>query len=230
MRWGRYPGEHIPGARYVELLGADHLVMAGDEGELLDEVEQFLTGSRRDREPDRVPATVVFGDIVQSTERAADLGDARWRDLLAAHDSRVRAELDRYRGRLVKTMGDGFLATFDGPARAIRFGAAIRDGIRDMGLELRWASTPARSRRATATSAASRCTSASAWPPRPGEVLASGTVKDLVVARDSLQRPRVAAPEGRPGGMAALRGRGMKRMRGYSPSPWSSSSCWFSWS
>ena len=137
VSWGRYLSERIPGARYIELPGRDHLVIAGDQDELLDEVEEFLTGERREREPERVLATVVFGDIVKSTERAAEFGDARWRDLLAAHDARVREGLERSRGHLVKTMGDGFLATFDGPARAIRFGSTIRDEVRDLGLELR---------------------------------------------------------------------------------------------
>jgi pimeloyl-ACP methyl ester carboxylesterase len=181
--WGRYLGEHIPGARYVELRGRDHLVMVRDQEELLDEVEEFLTGSRREREPERVLATVVFGDIVQSTERAADFGDARWRDLLAAHDARVREQLERSRGRLVKTMGDGFLATFDGPARAIRFGSAIRDGVRELGLELRVGVHTGEIEKTNgdigglAVHIGARVGSAAG----AGEVLASGTVKDLVV-------------------------------------------------
>jgi class 3 adenylate cyclase len=104
---------------------------------MLDEVEEFLTGSRRSREPDRVLATVLFTDIVGSTERAAELGDQRWTELLADHHRIVRAELERSRGREVRIAGDGFLATFDGPARAIRSACAIRDSVRDLGLEIR---------------------------------------------------------------------------------------------
>ncbi len=183
VTWGRYLGDNIPGARYVELPGRDHLMAAGDQDGLLDEVEEFLTGERREREPDRVLATVVFGDIVRSTERAAEFGDARWRDLLAAHDARVREGLERSRGHLVKTMGDGFLATFDGPARAIRFGSSIRDEVRDLGLELRVGVHTGEIERTNgdigglAVHIGARVGSAAA----PGEVLASGTVRDLVV-------------------------------------------------
>jgi pimeloyl-ACP methyl ester carboxylesterase len=127
----------IPGARYVELPGIDHLPWAGDSDAVLGEIEEFLTGTRSLPEPDRVLATVMFTDIVGSTQRAAALGDARWRDVLAAHGTAVRDELRRYRGREVKTMGDGFLATFDGPARAIRCGQAIVAGAGSLGLEVR---------------------------------------------------------------------------------------------
>jgi pimeloyl-ACP methyl ester carboxylesterase len=129
---GRYLAEHIPDARLVELPGEDHLPFAGDQDALLDEVEEFLLGSRRARDPERALATVLFTDIVGSTERAAELGDTRWRALLERHDASVRRQLEVHRGREVKTMGDGFLATFDGPARAIRCADAIRtelDGI-----------------------------------------------------------------------------------------------------
>jgi pimeloyl-ACP methyl ester carboxylesterase len=136
-RQGRYLAEHIPGARYVELDDADHLAMVGDQDALLDEVEEFLVGSRRAREPERTLATVLFTDIVGSTERAAELGDRRWRDLLERHDALVRRQLDLHRGREVKTMGDGFLATFDGPARAIRCACAIRDQLSGIGIEVR---------------------------------------------------------------------------------------------
>jgi len=129
---GRYLAEHIPDARLVELPGEDHLPFTGDQDALLDEVEEFLLGSRRARDPERALATVLFTDIVGSTERAAELGDTRWRALLERHDASVRRQLEVHRGREVKTMGDGFLATFDGPARAIRCADAIRaelDGI-----------------------------------------------------------------------------------------------------
>ena len=137
VRQGRYLAEKIPGARYVELSGADHFAMLGDQDDLLDEVEEFLLGSRRGREPERALATVMFTDIVGSTERAAELGDRRWRDLLERHDALVRRQLALHRGREVKTMGDGFLAIFDGPTRAIRCACAIRDELSGIGIEVR---------------------------------------------------------------------------------------------
>ncbi|HET9676393.1 MAG TPA: adenylate/guanylate cyclase domain-containing protein, partial [Solirubrobacterales bacterium] len=134
---GRYLAEAIPGAKYVELEGADHLPVTGDQDELLDEVEEFLVGSRRTIEPERALATILFTDIVGSTERAAALGDRAWRQLLERHDAAVRHQLTLYRGREVKTMGDGFLATFDGPARAIRCAQALQEEVAQLGLEVR---------------------------------------------------------------------------------------------
>jgi class 3 adenylate cyclase len=134
---GRYLAEAIPGARYVELEGEDHLAFAGDQDALLDEVEEFLVGSRSGGEAERALATILFTDIVGSTETAARLGDRRWRDLLESHDATVRRELAAHRGREVKTMGDGFLAVFDGPARAIRCAVAIRDSLRQIGIGVR---------------------------------------------------------------------------------------------
>jgi pimeloyl-ACP methyl ester carboxylesterase len=134
---GRYLAEHIPGARFVELEGTDHLFFTGDADTLLDEIEEFLTGVRHTAEPDRVLATVLFTDVVGSTERAVQIGDARWRELLDAHHAQVRRQLERFRGREVKTTGDGFVAVFDGPARAIRCAAAIRDAVRGLGLTVR---------------------------------------------------------------------------------------------
>src|SRR5205823_41905 len=113
---GRYLAEHIPGARYAESPGAEHWPWLGDAESDLGEIEEFLTGTRRHHEPDRILATVLFTDIVGSTEQAAKLGDHRWREVLDRHDRLVRQELGRFRGREVKTTGDGFLATFDGPA------------------------------------------------------------------------------------------------------------------
>jgi pimeloyl-ACP methyl ester carboxylesterase len=136
-RQAEFLAERIPDARYVELAGEDHLATVGDQDALLDEVEEFLVGSRRAREPERGLATVLFTDIVGSTERAAQLGDRRWRDLLERHDAIVRRQLGVHRGREVKTMGDGFLATFDGPARAIRCAGAIREAVRELGIEVR---------------------------------------------------------------------------------------------
>lgn len=136
-RQSRYLAEHIPGARYVELSGADHMPAVGDQDEMLDEMEEFLTGSRGAHESDRALATVLFTDIVGSTELAARLGDRRWRQLIERHDALVRRQLGLYRGREVKTMGDGFLATFDGPARAIRCACALRDELLGLGVEVR---------------------------------------------------------------------------------------------
>jgi class 3 adenylate cyclase len=134
---GRHLAEHIPGAKYVELPGDEHYFHVGDTEGMLGEVEEFLTGVRPAAEVDRVLATVLFTDIVGSTERAAALGDRAWRALLDTHNGIVRTQLSRYRGREVKTAGDGFLATFDGPARAIRCAASIRDEVRALGIELR---------------------------------------------------------------------------------------------
>ena len=133
----RYMAEHIPDARYVELSGDDHLVWVGDQDAILDEVEEFLTGVRRGPEPDRVLATILFVDVVGSTERAAAIGDRRWRDLLEGYYALVRRELNRHRGREIDTAGDGMFAIFDGPARAVRCANAITDGVRSLGIEVR---------------------------------------------------------------------------------------------
>jgi class 3 adenylate cyclase len=135
---GRYLAEHIAGATYREFPGAGHAYWAsGVATALLDEVEEFFTGSRSVGPPDRVLATVLFTDIVDSTATAAELGDQRWKERIREHDAIVRHELDRHRGREIHTTGDGFLATFDGPARAIRCAEAIRDAMRETGLEIR---------------------------------------------------------------------------------------------
>jgi class 3 adenylate cyclase len=134
---GRYLAEHIPDARYVELDGEDHLFFVGDTDRMLDEIELFLTGAAASAEPDRLLASVLFTDIVGSTDTAAALGDRRWRELLDRHDSLTREHVARYRGRVVKTTGDGALATFDGPARAIRCAVALRDAVSAAGVELR---------------------------------------------------------------------------------------------
>src|SRR5262249_35063178 len=133
----RHMAAEIHGARYVELPGVDHLWFHGDTDAILARLEEFLTGAPAEHEPDRGLATVMFTDIVDSTRRAADLGDRAWRDLLGRHDALMRKELDRYRGREVKTIGDGFLATFDGPARGIRCAVEARDAVRDLGIEIR---------------------------------------------------------------------------------------------
>jgi pimeloyl-ACP methyl ester carboxylesterase len=136
-RAGQELATQIPGAKYVELPGIDHLPWAGDADAVLGEIEEFLTGARSVPEPDRVLATVMFTDIVGSTERASQIGDARWRELLAAHQAAVNREVIRFHGRQVKSLGDGCLATFDGPARAIRCGHAIAQAARSLDLEVR---------------------------------------------------------------------------------------------
>jgi class 3 adenylate cyclase len=133
----RYLAKHIPSARLVELPGQDYLYFVGDSEALLDEIQEFLTGVRAAPEPDRVLATVMFTDIVGSTEKAAALGDRAWRDMVERHHVVVRRQLDRFRGREVDTAGDGFFATFDGPARAIRCAEAIRDAVGALGMDVR---------------------------------------------------------------------------------------------
>jgi pimeloyl-ACP methyl ester carboxylesterase len=134
---GRFMAERIPGAKYVELPGTDHLWWFGDQDDIVDEVEEFLTGERHAPEPDRVLATVLFTDIVGSTSRAAELGDQRWREVLERHEGIMRRQLSRHRGQQVKNTGDGFLATFDGPARAIRCARAVSDEMSELGFEIR---------------------------------------------------------------------------------------------
>jgi len=134
---GRYLAGHIPGAKLVELAGNDHLWWVGDTDSILNHVAEFLTGEQQMLEPDRLLATVLFTDMVDSTKRAAELGDSRWADLLASHHSMLSTEIERFRGRYVESTGDGCLATFDGPARAIRCALAVVDGAQQMGLEIR---------------------------------------------------------------------------------------------
>jgi len=179
---GRYLAAKIPGAKFVELAGADHLISAGDTDAIADEIEEFLTGTRPAPEPNRVLATVLFTDIVGSTERAVQLGDRRWRDLLGAHDAAVRRELERFRGREVDTAGDGFLATFDGPARAVRAAISVSEAVRDLGVEIRAGihtgecELDGQKIRGIAVHTGARIASLAG----PGEVLISHTVKDLV--------------------------------------------------
>ncbi|HKG64099.1 MAG TPA: alpha/beta fold hydrolase [Solirubrobacteraceae bacterium] len=133
----RYLADHIPGARLVELEGRDTLPFLGDSAAVVGEIDEFLTGDRRPPEHDRVLATVLFTDIVDSTVKAAALGDEPWRDLLAEHDRLVRVSLRRHRGREIKTVGDGFLALFDGPARAVRAARSIVSDVTSLGVEVR---------------------------------------------------------------------------------------------
>jgi len=178
---GRYMAERIPGARFVELPGGDHTMWTGDAAAILDEIEEFLTGVKRGPEPDRVLATVLFTDVVGSTELATRLGDRAWRDLLARHHAAVRRELDRWRGREVDTAGDGFLATFDGPARAIRCAVAAVESVRGIGMEIRAGvhtgevELVAGGVRGITVHIGARVAALAG----PGEVLVSQTVKDL---------------------------------------------------
>jgi class 3 adenylate cyclase len=179
---GRYVAERIPGSTFVELPGADHLMWTGDTDALLDEVEGFLTGVRRGPDPDRVLATVLFTDVVGSTETATRVGDRAWRSLLERHHQVVRRALARWRGREIDTAGDGFLATFDGPARAIRCAVAATEGIRELGLQIRAGLHTGEVEiaggdvRGIAVHIGSRVAGLAG----PGEVLVSRTVADLV--------------------------------------------------
>ena len=135
--WGKDVADHIPGAKYVELTGEHVLVVEPGWRESFQQIAEFLTGEQADVADDRVLATVLFTDIVDSTRRAAELGDRDWHALLDAHDAVVRSQLLRFRGREVNTSGDGFLAMFDGPQRAIRCAMAIRDAVQALGIQVR---------------------------------------------------------------------------------------------
>jgi class 3 adenylate cyclase len=178
-----YLAEHIRDARLIELPGEDNLCLVGTPEVALGEIEQFLTGSRRPAEPDRVLATVLFTDIVGSTQRVADLGDRRWRELLDAHDRAVRRQLERFRGREVNTSGDGFLATFDGPGRAIECACALRDAVRSLGIEVRAGlhTGEIEVRGDDVAGMAVHIGARVAATAKPGQVLVSGAVPPLVV-------------------------------------------------
>lgn len=178
----RWLAKHLPGAKYVELPGADHVPWF-DPDATVAEIREFLTGSREAEAPDRVLATVLFTDLVGSTERASELGDRRWRETLESHNAVVRAELTRFRGREVDTAGDGFLAVFDGPARAIRAGRAIVEALGRLGLEVRIGvhtgeveELPGGKIGGIAVHIGARVAAAA----QPGEVLVSSSVRDLV--------------------------------------------------
>jgi class 3 adenylate cyclase len=170
------------GPGYVELPGADFLYWLGDTTAMLGEIEEFLTGARPTSMADRVLATVLFSDIVNSTAQASVVGDRAWRDRLDANDAMVRRQLGRFRGREVNTTGDGFLATFDGPARAIECGCAIRDGAHQLGMDVRVGLHTGEVELrgddigGLTVNVAARVTSLAV----PGEVLVSRTVTDLV--------------------------------------------------
>jgi class 3 adenylate cyclase len=179
----RHLAAHIPGARLVELPGTDSFVFAGDQEQLFGPLERFLTAAHgEESDIDRVLATVLFTDIVRSTETASAIGDEAWRDLLAAHNQRVRALLARYRGREVDSAGDGFLAVFDGPARAVRCGFAIGEALRPLGVDVRVGihagevELDGAAVRGIAVHTGARVAAIAG----AGEVLVSSTVRDLV--------------------------------------------------
>jgi class 3 adenylate cyclase len=178
----RYLAERIAGARLVELPGADHLFYAGDADPIIREIHEFVTGAPEPEPTDRVLSTVLFTDIVESTERAAVLGDRQWRDILDSHDALVRRHVSSFGGRLIKTTGDGVLATFDGPARAIKcarrlgedaqqLGITLRAGLHTGEIELR-----AEDIGGIAVHLAARVMAEAG----PSEIIVSSTVKDLV--------------------------------------------------
>ena len=179
----RYMAKQIPGSKYVEVPGNDHFVTVGNQEYVLEAIEEFLTGNKRDVASDRVLATVLFTDIADSTEKVASLGDRRWRELLEQHHDLVRRELRRHRGQEVDTAGDGFLATFDGPARAVECAIAVRDALRHLGIEIRAGlhtgecEVIAGKVGGLAVHIGARVAASAG----PGEVLASSTVKDLTV-------------------------------------------------
>jgi class 3 adenylate cyclase/pimeloyl-ACP methyl ester carboxylesterase len=180
---GRYLGRNIPGAHYVELPGDDHYPFTGDVEPVVAEMQEFITGARTEAAPDRMLATILFTDIVGSTEHAVRRGDARWRQMLDEHDTMTRAVVQRFNGREVKNVGDGFLATFDGPARAIKAASEIRRSIKEIGIDVRAGLHTGECERrgddvgGVAVHIGARVASLAA----PGEILVSGTVKDLVI-------------------------------------------------
>jgi class 3 adenylate cyclase len=179
---GRYIAEWIPDAKYVELEGVDHWPWLGDTDAVIEEIQEFLTGTREPGEPDRVLATVLFTDIVGSTERAVEVGDRHWRNVLEDHHAAVRSELSRFRGREIDTSGDGFFAVFDGPARAIRCACAITKAVKPLGLEVRAGLHTGECEligEKVGGIAVHTCARVAAKA-QPGEVLVSRTVKDLV--------------------------------------------------
>ncbi len=199
---GRYLAEHISKAKYVELPGDDHAPWIGDQDAILDEIEEFLTGVRHGPDPDRVLATVLFTDIVGSTQRAVELGDRRWRDLLDGYYGVAHKELGRFRGREVKTTGDGFLATFDGPARGIRCACAIGDGARQLGIDSRAGlhTGECEVMGEDVGGIAVHIGARVAAEAGAGEVLVSSTVKDLVAGSGiSFQDRGIHALKGVPG-------------------------------
>ena len=197
----RFLAWRIPGATYVELPGSDHAPWAGGD-DIVAEIREFMTGVREPAEPDRVLATVLFTDIVGSTEHASQLGDRRWRDLVSEHHRLIRGELARFRGREIDTAGDGFLAAFDGPARALRAAGSIVRAVQPLGIEVRVGVHTGECEVldgklvGVAVHVAARVAAAAG----PSEVLATGTVKDLVAGsgitfEDRGMRPLKGLPD-----------------------------------
>ncbi len=192
---GRFLAEQIPGARWVELPGEDFVLWAGNTDTIVDEVEEFLTGRRGGAEPTHVVATLMFTDVVGSTEQARALGDREWANLLEAHNARVRAELRRFGGREIDTAGDGFLASFDSPAAAIRCAGAVLDSVRAIGVDLRIGlhtgecDVVGDKLRGIAVHIGARVASTAG----AGEILVSQTVKDLVARTNSKGSPASGA-------------------------------------
>jgi class 3 adenylate cyclase len=203
----RFIAGKIEGAKLVECEGIDHFPFAGDSEAVISEVESFLTGSQRIPEPERQLLTVLFTDIVDSTETGAELGDRRWRELLEGHDAVVRERLDRFRGQEVKTTGDGFLATFDGPARAIACAREISAAVQPLGIEVRAGLHTGECEirgddiAGITVNIGARISALAG----AGEVLVSRTVKDLVVGSDIDFEERGAHPlKGVPGEWAVF--------------------------
>jgi class 3 adenylate cyclase len=184
--YGRYAASKIPGARLVELAGTDHYIWEQNSDVVAEEIEEFLTGVRRSRGPERSLKTVVFTDIVGSTERAREVGDERWRKLLDRHEAALQRQIARFEGQLVKTTGDGALALFDGPARAIRCGLAVREAMRGLGLEVRAGvhTGEVELRGDDVGGIAVHIAARVAASAGAGEVLVSRTVADLIAGSD----------------------------------------------
>jgi class 3 adenylate cyclase len=183
---GRYLAEHIANASYAELPGDDHLWFGTDVDEVLAEIVEFVTGHRSPAEPDRVLTTIMFSDIVASTEQLAAIGDWQWRNLLGRHDQVVQRQLNRFRGRQIKHTGDGILASFDGPARAIRCGSAIIESLRAIGLDARVGihTGECELHRDDLVGIAVNIAARIGALADDGKVFVSGTLRDLVVGSD----------------------------------------------
>ena len=215
----RYVADHVAGSKRVELTGDDFLFFAGDTKPMLDAIEEFVTGGVAVRDDNRVLATVMFTDVVGSTEQLAQHGDRRWQQLLDNHDAVVRHEIERFRGREIHTTGDGFVATFDGPGRAIRCAGAVRDALQELGIRVRIGLHTGEIERrgddigGIAVHIAQRIQALA----QPGEVLASSTVKDLVAGSGHhVHGPRHTRAQGCTRRMASLHRRGIdvSRARG----------------
>ena len=200
----RYMAQQIPGAKYVELPGTDHAPVRANSEAILNEIQRFMVAAQQPVEADRVLATVMFSDIVGSTERAVTLGDRSWRELLAQHHQVVRHELQRFRGHEVDTAGDGFLATFDGPARGVRCAARLVEALRPLGLDIRAGLHTGECEMVgnKVAGIAVHIGARVATAAQPGEVIVSSTVKDLVA-----------------GSGLRFEDRGIQTLRGL-PEPW----------